>query len=144
MRPFCLATPETKTRKAPEIRRLSFSPSLKLQANSLAATGFVAATVTVTIDAVAAAFDRLADERASETTGNRADCSAAPAVADSTTDDSAATCADRRALLCGGARCQRADQGTNKYNLLHHDISPRFFGRLDPAHEYKNDNNDEH
>jgi hypothetical protein len=117
--------------------------SLKLQANPLAATCFVATTVTVTIDAIAAALDRLANQCASKTTGNGTNCSATDAMADSAADDGTATGANRRTLFRGRARGKRTDQCTNEYNLLHHDISPRFFGRLDTAHEYKNDNNNE-
>jgi hypothetical protein len=108
------------------------------------ATCLVAAAIPVSVDAVAAAFDRLADECAGETTGNGANGRTTPAVADRATDDSTGAGADRSALFRRRAGCERADQGADEYNLLHHDdISPRFFGRLDTAHEYKNDNNDE-
>jgi hypothetical protein len=64
-------------------------------------------------------------------------------MTDCPADNSAASCADRSALFRRRAGCERTDQGTNENNFLHHDISPRFFGRLDTAHQYKNNNNDE-
>ena len=93
--------------------------SIAQAVSRLAATCLIGAAVTVTIDAIAAALLGLADCCADETTGNRADCSATPAVGDDATDKSATACADRGAALSGCAGGEGADEGTSKHELFH-------------------------
>jgi hypothetical protein len=85
----------------------------------------------------------MADQRACKTAGNSTHCSAAPAVADSTTDNSACTGTDRGSLFSRCAGSKRANEGANKHNPFHHDISPSFFRRLDATKQHKNNNNQE-
>jgi hypothetical protein len=112
----------------------------------LPATSFVTAAVTVAVDAVATAFDRLTNQSTGKTTGNRAYSCTAPAMADGATDNRTGAGADRGALLCRGAGRKCADNSGNKDNLLHHGVTPQVSAGalLDATHQDKDNDNDEH
>jgi hypothetical protein len=98
----------------------------------LSATCLESSAVTVTIDAVALALMRTANEIADNTASDSADGRATPTIADNAANNCTRTCADRSPSLRRSTRRQ-CNNHSNRNDKLSHGSSPCSLHQVAPA-----------